>query len=180
MQRKIFISINLSDRDKKELGRTVVKWRDLPVKWTKEANLHVTLVYLGHVDDALIGNICKKVKAVASRKSIFDIEFDCVGVGPSASDQRLVWLSGKTSEKMKKLQEEIEKELEIFESEKKSFQPHITLGRIRKHKWEMLDKKPVVKDKFDLILAVETIDVMASNFREGGQEYTIIESCPLK
>jgi len=75
--------------------------------------------------------------------------------------------------------EKIEKELGIFSSSKKEFRPHITLGKIRKNKWNELPEKPVINKDFPLLVTVESIDVMASDFEGDDMEYTVIESCGL-
>lgn len=180
MKRKIFISINLSDKTKKRLAQFAEKWADLPVKWVKEPNLHITLSFLGYVSDDAIGEICEKARKAVETEEIFDVEFDHIEIGPSEKDPGLIWLTGEPSAELKHLQESIEKELGIFVCGKKSFRPHITLGRIRKLRWEALPEKPRIFEKFPLVVPAESVAVMASDFAGGGPEYTIIESCPLK
>lgn len=179
MKRKIYISINLPKQTRKRLIRAVEKWQDLPVKWTKEDNLHVTLLFLGFVDDDAAYDICEKVVFATQEEEIFDIEFDSLELGPNADDPRMIWVSGKSNAQLLSLVEKIEKELNIFVSAKKEFFPHITLGRIRKNKWEELAEKPVIKKDFPLVVGVESVDVMASDFESDSGEYAIVESCPL-
>lgn len=180
MKRKIFISINLPSRTKKRLIKAMEKWQDLPVKWVKEANLHMTLFFLGFVDDQSVIEVCEKIRDLSQNHEIFDIEFSSITFGPTAEDPRMIWVAGEASEELKKLVEKIEKELGIFSSEKKEFRPHITLGKIRKNKWDELPEKPEISKEFPLLVNVESVDVMASDFEGDGMEYTIIESCPLK
>lgn len=179
MKRKIFISINLPDRDKKRLIRVVEKWQNLPVKWVREANLHVTLAFLGHVADENITEICEKVCEAVKNTEIFDLEFKTIELGPDAANPKMIWLSGHADESLKILHEKIEKALSIFVSSKKSFRPHITLGRIRGRKWETLAPKPEILENYNLIVSVESVDIMASDFSDGGREYTTIQGCPL-
>jgi 2'-5' RNA ligase len=179
MKRKIFVSINLPSRTKKRLIRATEKWQDLPVKWSKEENLHVTLLFLGFVDDDSTYEVCEKVLKITPTEEIFDIEFDSIELGPTAVEPRMVWVTGQASEELKNLVEKIEKELGIFVSSKKEFRPHITLGKIRKNKWDELPEKPTIQKDFPLTVSVESVDVMASNFEGDGMEYTIIESCEL-
>lgn len=179
MKRKIFISLNLPNRTKKRLIKATEKWQDLPIKWSKEENLHITLLFLGFIDDDSTYAICEKVARVSRAEEIFDVEFNSIELGPIAGDPRMVWVSGKASENLKNLVEKIEKELGIFTNSKKEFRPHITLGKIRKNRWEELPEKPVIKKDFPLVISVETVDVMASNFEGDGMEYAIIESCEL-
>jgi 2'-5' RNA ligase len=179
MKRKIFISINIPEKVKKRLVLAIEKWHDLPVKWVKEANLHITLLFLGYVDEETLPEICQKVREATESEDIFDIEFNQIELFPSPEEPKMIALTGPASEELLKLHEKLEKELNIFTVSKKSFCPHITLGRGRKYKWEALESKPSIKEKYSLIVSAETIDVMASDFGDGSSEYTVIESCPL-
>lgn len=179
MKRKIFISINLPDKTKKQLNKASEKWQDLPVRWVKEANLHITLVFLGFVDEESMLDVCQKVRKIAEAEEIFDIEFDSIAFGPTQEDPKMIWVTGEANKKLKSLVEKIEKELGIFFNSKKEFRPHITLGKIRKNKWEELVEKPEINEKFPLLVNAESVDVMASDFEDDNTEYTIIESCPL-
>jgi RNA 2',3'-cyclic 3'-phosphodiesterase len=180
MKRKIFISINLLAKTKKSLIRAAEEWQNLPVKWVKEPNLHITLEFLGHLLDDVIPEICVKIQAAVADTEIFDLEFEKICLGPSETEPRMIWLSGSASEELKNLREKIEKALDIFSSSKKSFRPHITLGKIRQHKWQALGEAPIIDKNFPLTITVESVDVMASEFEGDGMEYTIIQSCPLK
>jgi len=180
MKRKIFISINLPVKTKKSLVRATEEWQNLPVKWVKEPNLHITMAFLGHVSDEGVVDICGKVCEAVADTEIFDLEFEKICLGPSEAEPRMIWLSGNASEDMKKMLEKIEKALDIFSISKKSFRPHITLGKIRRHKWQALGEAPVIDKNFPLIITAESADIMASEFEGDGMEYTIIQSCPLK
>jgi 2'-5' RNA ligase len=119
------------------------------------------------------------VKKAAKNSEIFDLEFNEISLAPDKNNPKKVWLTGKSSEELRILQEDVEKNLGIFISSKKSFSPHITLGRIRAHKWDALETKPEIFEKFPLVIEANSIDVVASDFASHGPEYTVIESCPL-
>lgn len=178
MKRKIFISLDIPLRDRKRLSRVSEKWQDLPVKWTKLENLHLTLVFLGFVSEGAIPEICEKVGQVTAKNRIFDIDFDRVGLFPSVSEPRAVALIGEASEELKKLVNDIEMTLGLSTVPKKTFRPHITLGRVRKTKWEALSEKPQIAEDFRLNLEISSVDILASDF-DGEGEYVVIESCPL-
>ena len=178
MKRKIFISINIPKKDKKRLTAAVSGWQELPVKWVKEPNFHLTLAFLGHVYDSAIPAISEGVKKAVLGKAMFDLNFSEIKLN-SVDDPKIIWLEGEANVELKNLQEAVEKELGIFVVAKKVFIPHITLGRIRKQKWEELELKPEIKKLLDFIVTVESVDVMASDFENGGEEYTIIDSFQL-
>ncbi len=180
MKRKIYININIVDKIKGRLAKVVEKWQGLPVKWTKEENLHITLFFLGYIDNDVVFDACRKVRKAVENMEIFDLEFEKICLAPDNNNPQEIRVAGKASENLKTLCETIEKELEIFVAPKKVFSPHITLGKIRKEKWEELETKPEISEKASFSVGVESIDIMASHFEGGKNDFVLIESCPLK
>ena len=180
MNKRVFISISIPEKAKKRLLKTIEKWQDLPVKWVREANLHITLVFLGFIDEAVIPEICEKVEKTCKKASIFDIEFNQIELFPSVDDPKLVALTGKTSEELKNLVNSIEGELGVSNVPKKSFRPHITLGRIRKHKWEALEDRPTIQEPFAFPVAVESVEIVSSELDEDKLNCTVLGSYPLQ
>jgi len=179
MKRKIYISINLPKKTQKSLERVIEGWEDLPIKWMKPENLHLSLLFLGFVDDDSALEVCKKIELLCQNEEMFDVELNSIRLSPSSEDAKKVVLTGEHSEALKNLVEKIEKELGIFKGSKKEFRPNILLGKIRKKRWDELEEKPVIEKKFPLLVNVESVDVMASDFENDDGEYVIIESCPL-
>ncbi len=180
MKRKIFISLDIPEKVRKRLVLTTKKWETLPIKWTRAVNLHFTLVFLGFVEEDDLADICEKIRKFALKNNAFDIEFGQIELFPSVDEPRSVALTGEPSEELKNLINTLEDGLGISSAPKKSFRPHITLGRIRKNPWEALEEKPEISEKFSLHLGVEAVDIMASDFENDEQEYSVIESCPLE
>lgn len=180
MKRKIFLNIAIPPKVRRRFLSSVEKWTDLPVKWTKEANLHVTLLFLGYVETEDLPGICEKIRQATEDHDIFDLDFEGIGLAPDPDDPQYVWAIGQASEELKDLREDVEKALGSFTHELKSFRPHVTIGRIRANKWSELPEKPAIDLKFSLAIPVEAVEVMASDFGEGDSEYSVIEACPLK
>ncbi len=180
MKRKIYINISIAGRVKKRLVKAVEKWRDLPVKWTKEENLHIALFFLGYIDNDVVADACRKIRKAVENMEIFDLDFEKICLAPDNKNPQEIRVAGKASEKLKILHETIEKELEIFVAPKKVFSPHITLGKIRKEKWKELEVKPEIDEKASFSVGVESVDIMASHFGGGKNDFVLIESCPLK
>ena len=179
MKRKIFISLNISEGDKKRLARITAKWQDLPVKWTREANLHITLAFLGFIMETDLPEICQKVAEATEKNTIFDLEFDEISLFPSAEKPQAIALIGRPSEELKNLVNDLEDALGIAYAPRKSFRAHVTLGRIRKNKWAELEKEPRILEKFSINLPVDAVEIMASDFDGEEGEYAVLESCPL-
>lgn len=180
MQRKIFIGIELSPAVKKRLMQKTQKWADLPIRWSREENLHLNLINLGHVDDDIVVEICSKVQKVTEKMNLFDIDMDKIELSPSADKEaKMVVYSGGQNEKLKTLCEEIEKSLGIFSHSKKVFRPSITLGRIQQYGWQKLDPIPEVYENFTVLLPIESVEIFESAIIDGKRKFASVESCPL-
>lgn len=181
MQRKIFIGIELSGAVKKRLMQRIEKWKDLPVRWSREENLHLNLINLGHVEDEIVFEICTKVRKVAEEIDLFDIDMDKIELSPSADkNAKAINFTGPESEKLKILCEEIEKALGIFSHSKKSFRPSITLGRIQQYGWQKLEPTPEVGENFTVLLPIESVEIFESTLIDGKRKFASVESCGLK
>jgi len=92
----------------------------------------------------------------------------------------MFWLKGEESEDMKRLVEKLEHALKKTDIEKKAFRPHVTLGRIRKEKWEVLPEKPVIDQKFSVSVPAGSVEIFESEVVNGKSKFVILESCPLQ
>ena len=181
MQRRIFIGIDLPGQVKKRLAQKIEKWKELPIKWLKEDNFHITLSFLGYLEDEDLSRICESISDASNDTDMFDIELDKIELGPEkGKDARLVWFSGQSNEELKNLQQKIEKTLGIFKAEKKEFYPHVTMGRIRKNKWQALEIIPEIDEDFKVSIPVEEVSVFDSRSEETAGKFAIIESCSLR
>ena len=180
MQRRIFIGISLPDNVKKRIGQRVQKWQELPIKWSLPENFHLTLSFLGFVNDESLAEICMSIREAAENFESFEVDFEGIGLGPNPEDPKIIWLYGGANEELRKLQAEIEKSMDIFVSEKKEYKPHVTLGKIDKPKWKALPEKPEIEERFRISIPVESIDVFESKIEKGRTRFTVLESCELK
>ncbi len=180
MHRRVFVGIDLPAQVKKRLAQKMEKRQDLPVRWALEDNLHVTLSFLGYVNDSVLADICAKVRRACEDNEIFDIMLEEIVIAPSPQEPRMIWVEGLPSENLKRLQESIERELGIFQKKKRTFRPHVTLGRIRKEKWKKLPEIPEIREKFSALIPVESVEIFESVVEEGKRRYLLLESCPLK
>lgn len=178
-QRKIFIGIQLPEQVKKRLIMATEKWRDLPVRWSLMDNLHITLLFIGHISDEAILDICEKARMAAKKAYGLDIKFDKIILGPDKKNPKIFWLSGKADGNLKNLVESLEKKLGLFKISRKEYRPHITLGRIRKEKWDALPAIPEIEEKFSVSVPASEIIIFESALEKGKRRFIPIESCPL-
>ncbi len=189
MQRRIFIAINLSENAKKELQKYQREWVDLPVRLTKKDNLHFTILFIGYVNDERMVEVCRNIREIAKKHQPFELNFNKICFGPPGKSPRLIWLEGEKSEELVSLKRDIEKIMIVkendehvladIERELKIFIPHITLARIRQIEWKKIAASPLINKKVSIIVQVSGFEVMESELKKGGVEYTILESTAL-
>ncbi len=181
-KQKIFVAINLPENIKSKLGEYRI---DLPAKWTRKDNLHITLNFLGNISDEELVNVCQSVKDTASKYNPFDINLTKISYGPNKNSPRMIWAIGEKTEDFVSLKNNLDKVLN--NSENRGFNPvienrrlvlHITLARIRKWDWQRIEpeERPEIDKDIDLSFLVNSLEVMESVLKRGGPEYTIVES----
>jgi 2'-5' RNA ligase len=188
MRQRIFIAINLPENIKRNLIDYQGKWLELPCRWTKKENLHITLMFLGYLSDQELLEVLNITKEVVSRHEPFLINLTKISYGPPKKmPPRMVWIEGEKSKELANLQIDLEKSLISsekikFEPEERSLTPHITLGRIRQWEFRKIEpeERPEVNEEINLSFEVNSIEVMESQLKRGGAEYTILESFELK
>jgi len=188
---RIFIAINLPEDIKKKFAGYQRKWPKLPIRWTKTENLHITLEFIGYVDDGEILEICQAAKKAASKHNPFLIKLTDICYGPlNKKPPKMVWAIGEESRELASLRNDLEKSLSDFPGNSQSlsvndkerkFSPHITLGRIRQWEWRRIEpeERPAVEESVSLTFEARSIEVMESRLKRGGSEYIILESARL-
>lgn len=188
MKHRIFIAINFPENIKNKLSSYQEKWPELPIRWTKKDNIHITLIFLGYLSDEELLEVCKVTKEVTSQYSSFSINLKKILYGPPKKmPPRMVWAEGEKSVELGKLQKGLENSLltsslEGVKSEARPYTPHITLGRIKAWEFRQIEpaERPEVNEEINLSFEVNSIEVMESELKRGGPEYAILELCPLK
>jgi len=185
MKRRIFIAINLPEKIKNRLKEYREQHGELPVRWTKTPSLHLTLVFIGYVDNEQMLEACKITHKIAEETSPFFIDFKRIVLGPLGKEPRMIWLEGQTKEELTQLKNRLEKALlagniGLQKLETRAFSPHLTLARIKMEAWrEAQINAGSVETAFPVQLNVNSMEVMESDLKFDGAEYATLEGCPL-
>jgi len=190
MGHRIFIAINLPEDIKKQLSLYQSKWPELPCRWTRKENLHITLVFLGYVKDEELPEILKNAKTAAVRNKPFLINLNKICYGPTdKKPPRMVWAEGERSQELGNLQIGLEKAvLESFTSYRnevsgsgRTYAPHINLGRLKIWEFKAIEpeERPEISEEISLSFEVSSVEIMESVLKPKGPDYFVLESIEL-
>ena len=105
------------------------------VKWVEHDNLHVTLLFLGEVNDTDVPAVCGVVAEEAGKLGAFALSVEGAGCFPHARRPRIVWAGLQQGrQEVCVLHDALEPpllELGCYRREERKYTPHITLGRVR-------------------------------------------------
>lgn len=184
-KRRLFIAINLPDGAKNRLIKFQEKWLDLEphsINWVIKPNLHITLVFLGYMNDDEMYEICNIMKEMAKRHQPFFIKLERIIVGPPKATPRMFWVEGAKSQELAELQRDLEDSIAgrtYYKKEGRAYSPHITLARFKYEVAKKLRETPEINEPLNIEISVENIDLMQSNLKRTGPEYAVLESVEL-
>jgi RNA 2',3'-cyclic 3'-phosphodiesterase len=155
------------------------------VKWVEPDNLHVTLLFLGEVDQREIIDVCRAVERVAAELPAYPLTVGGVGCFPNARRPRILWagVSAGAAETVT-LHDALEQpllELGCYRREQRKFTPHVTLGRIRgERSVDGLDKVIAKHEAWHVgETTIAEVHVMSSELTRDGPKYTVLSRAPL-
>lgn len=158
---------------------------DLPVKWTDPDNYHLTLKFLGEVNDGRIEEVERGLEKVAGSTEMMDIEFSGFGAFPTIRRPRVVWVGADPTPALRCLKQDIEWALADsgFERETRAFHPHITVGKAEETNgagaFRGLDELAAGLT-YQGIIRVRKLQLMRSMGSKGGAQYSIYRSLTLE
>src|SRR6516164_3176044 len=104
------------------------------VKWVEPENLHVTLLFLGEVDDRDLPDVCRIVSEGTQLHAPFLMSVETVGCFPNPRRPRTLWVGvGEGTQALCALHDALETPLLDlgYRREERRYTPHITLGRVK-------------------------------------------------
>lgn len=133
---RTFIAIEVPENQRRIIWGLIQEQqkKNLPVKWVEFGNLHITLKFLGEIDEKKLDSILPTLSSVSIKTKRFQARLENIGCFPGIRNPRVLWIGvSQGSEEIIKLVTEIENELTKsgFKREEKKFHPHLTIGRIK-------------------------------------------------
>lgn len=177
---RTFIALEPPKEIKDYLFNLQNKLKTLPgkIKWTAKKHLHLTLFFIGEINENKLSQIKEILSKIKFKK--FELNLDKIGVFPDEDYIKIIWVGLNPKDKLIKLQQEIDSELLNLIKKDKEFQAHLTLGRVKliKNKKEFKEKLnlEIEKKKFE----VTEFKLIKSELTKDGPKYTDLEVYTLR
>ncbi len=172
---RLFIAINFDEKTIAEIGkiRDDLHSKASAGRFTRDDNLHLTLVFLGEVDEALIPAIRHAMNLVSVEP--FILLFSSIGFF-KREDGQIWWVGIEPNPMLIEIHSFLSKRLAEagFAIEKRKYTPHLTLGRSIRLKTK--PEKIISPFKYQ----ANSISLMKSENINGKTTYTAIYEKTLK
>ena len=149
------------------------------VRWTKPENVHLTLKFLGDIQEEVLGNLCAALEEVCTKHTPFHVELARLGAFPSAWRARILWVGGGAGfDRLRVLAADLDDAFAPlgFEREERPYTPHLTLGRVRGRP-ASFDPPP---DAGGLGFRVRRVELVKSTLTSEGAVYRTVEAFALR
>jgi 2'-5' RNA ligase len=158
------------------------------IRWVRPENIHLTLKFLGNVSPDRLNKVKDSLLQVARGYSPFSLEVSNFGCFPNYRRPRTLWIGVHDSHlTLSNLHSELERSFEHlgFPKEGRSFHPHLTLGRVKRH--VRGDQARKLGEELEEVkigtlgrIEVEDIHLIRSDLRPTGAVYTELFCASLK
>jgi 2'-5' RNA ligase len=184
---RLFVAINLPNEVRQSMWDSAagLRERQYPVKWVGPDSLHLTLKFLGDVDERRADQLAKRIDRAAAGTVAFELPISGFGAFPSPRRAKVLWVGCEPVAALQQIQRKVEDEMESagFPRENRRFHPHLTLGRVRR------DTKAAalagLADQLQRLHyksrpVVESVDLMQSELSRSGARYTRLHAARLE
>jgi len=186
-QIRAFIAIEITEQMRQELSRIQSQLKPrLPgkISWVRPENIHLTLRFLGNIDQQMLLQIKQAIVDTADTASGFFAGLGELGAFPKVYNPRVIWIGiNAGQDKLKALHAQLQEKLNCIGSalEEKDFHPHLTIARVKllKDKQALETLLPQIKP-LNLSTAINRIILFQSQLSPQGAIYSKLFEQKLK
>lgn len=188
MKKRLFIAVDISDEARERAAAYIDSLKhqfpDIRISWGRAQKLHLTLKFLGDVEESRIDPIINTIERAAEDVRKFSIQLSGTGVFPSLRKAKVFWLGildpGK---QLTEIATRIEDQCGRlgFPAEDWHFSPHLTIGRVRDPRTAKELAVAHLADEFGPIaFEVDEIVLYQSELRATGSLYSRLAVAQLR
>jgi 2'-5' RNA ligase len=199
---RAFVAITLPDATRAALFRACEAFREAAPewageKWVPEPNMHITLQFIGQMEDTALPPVERALRAAAAPLRPFSLTLGDIVPKPGGKHSRMLWARiADGVEPSRELATRVAEQLADaigFEPEKRPYTPHVTLVRFRVPRRvpeHAVDAANAVLDALapscgvfggpsPSIVSVPRVTLMSSRLSRSGPTYEEVFSAPL-
>ena len=183
MKIRIFIAIKIEELALEKIIEIKNKlFQNKDLKWEPKDKLHITLKFIGSVEEEEIPKLIAKLKIIAIKTAPFLLSFSKFGLFKRNGIPTILWAGITENEILSNLHFEIGSILSNIGSVKESrnYKPHLTLIRFRKNIQKDIFENILEKNISDIRFKVNELSLFKSELKSSGSVYTEIENIKLK
>ena len=153
------------------------------IRWVREGQFHLTLSFLGEVDESRVEDISVAARDVAARHAHFPVSIGGAGVFPDWRRVRVVWLGLADTGALARLGKDMGNTVTALGYPQRPFRAHLTIGRTTgplsaEQKTDL--SKAIAEHKASTCsFDVTRVELMRSTLGRGGSVYSEVGSFPL-
>jgi len=186
---RTFIAVDISDKVRSGLGRLIdnlkkgVKFTPARPSWVRPESIHLTLKFLGNIEEEKAGSIGEALRKIAGETKPFTLRIRDLGVFPSQRRPRVLWCGVTKGEKqICHLQKMVDRAMAGFgfEKERRPFHPHLTLARIKSPRGTGALMNIVAGQRSVLVgeCLIDRLILFRSELHPSGARYTRLVEAP--
>ena len=187
---RAFIAIELPEDIRKALAQLQNRLKSCgaDVKWVEPNNIHLTLKFLGEIDDAQLNRITSILQNVSANTNSFPAFISSFGAFPKINSPRVIWIGiNKGNSEVSAIAKYLENEIKNvgIPAEDKPFSSHITIARTRSifNLEKLVKELKFLESNFSLQVRefdVTKITLFKSSLTPKGPVYEILKEATLK
>jgi len=181
-----FIALDLPEDLKKGLQNLQDKARKHTdcVRWVRPDNIHMTLKFLGAIEESQVEPIAQILENMTSGITPFKLQVKGFGAFPNARNPKVIWVGMEDNQQRLVLfQEKLEGTLAAigFAPEKRAYSPHLTLGRVKESRGKRDIEQLIEKYKNEDLgyFTADTIVFYRSDLHPSGPVYSFLKTIQL-
>ena len=185
---RLFIAIDMDSAVLERVAALQKKLREATrlsggqVTWVRPEQMHLTLKFLGPVEDNDVSRVCATAQETANRYEAFELA--CQGVGVFGHPARVVWAGVDGGTSLKGMQRELDERFTQagWAAENRAFAAHLTLCRVKSASAGFALAaaiEPFADEVFGSVWA-DSVAVYESRLNSSGPEYSVVSRSPLR
>ena len=177
---RVFVAVEVPEALRDRIQAFVAdRRRSLPLaRWIRRDNLHLTLAFVGEVDDGWLTGASDRLRILAERHPRLQLRTTGAGAFPpgSRTRARVLWLGIDEDSGLSELQSAIARSVGL--KDRYPFRPHVTLARCPQP-WSRKDVRRFVEEAHGLLtgepFVVSRFVLMESTLSSRGARYSTVD-----